>query len=86
MAEPKIAGTHSIKLDLQPGTYYWCTCGESAGQPWCDGSHGDTDFIPLELTIEEPRRCSLCTCKRTLDPPFCDHAHRELPGYVPKDK
>jgi len=84
MSEPKIAGTRSIKLELEPGAYWWCACGRSQSQPWCDGSHKGTEFKPLKYEVAETQRCSLCACKRTQHPPLCDHAHRLLPGYVPK--
>ncbi|RMG48950.1 MAG: CDGSH iron-sulfur domain-containing protein [Acidobacteria bacterium] len=79
MPEPRIAGRRPAVLELQPGTYHWCTCGKSAGQPFCDGSHAGTEFRPLRFTIEEPRRVALCQCKRTHDAPFCDGAHSTIP-------
>ncbi len=84
MSEPKIAGDRSIKLELEPGTYWWCACGQAQKQPWCDGSHKGTDFNPLKYEVTEAKRVSLCACKHTKNPPLCDHAHRELPGYTPK--
>ena len=37
--EAKIASGGPIKVELEPGTdYYWCSCGLSKNQPWCDGS------------------------------------------------
>lgn len=79
MPEPRIAARRPAVLELQPGTYHWCTCGKSAGQPFCDGSHAGTEFRPLRFTIEEPRRVALCQCKRTHDAPFCDGAHSTIP-------
>lgn len=86
MEKPKIAGYRSIKLDMEPGDYYWCACGRSANQPFCDGSHKVTSFTPLEITIREKGRYKWCACKQTKTPPFCDDSHRELEGYVPKEK
>jgi CDGSH-type Zn-finger protein len=78
MAEPKIADTKPAVLELEPGTYFWCTCGGSATQPFCDGSHRGSEFRPRQLVIEEAKRVALCQCKRTGDQPFCDGTHKNL--------
>jgi CDGSH iron-sulfur domain-containing protein 3 len=78
MAEPKIAGKHSIKILLEAGEYWWCACGESQSQPLCDGSHQGTPFTPLKFVIDEPKTVSLCACKRTATSPYCDGTHRSL--------
>jgi CDGSH-type Zn-finger protein len=78
MPDPTIAGKEPAILDLEAGTYYWCSCGDSKNQPFCDGSHQGTAFTPVELTIEKARKVALCLCKRTAKPPFCDGAHRKL--------
>jgi CDGSH-type Zn-finger protein len=77
-----IAGLRSIKLETESGTWFWCACGRSANQPFCDGSHRGTGFQPLVVKIDEKQMVKWCTCKQTKTPPFCDHTHRELPGYV----
>jgi CDGSH-type Zn-finger protein len=61
-----------------PGTYYWCACGRSAKQPFCDGSHKGTDITPHEFTLDRPQTVILCGCKHTADKPFCDGAHAAL--------
>ena len=78
MADPKIADTRPSVLELEAGTYYYCTCGESQNQPFCDGSHSGTEFSPQEFNVEDKKRCALCQCKRTGNAPFCDGAHAKL--------
>ena len=78
MSDPVIADRLPAVLELEAGTYYWCSCGRSSKQPFCDGSHSGTDFAPLELELEEPKRFALCKCKHTAKPPYCDGTHAGL--------
>ena len=78
MAEPKIADNKPQVLELEPGEYYYCTCGESSNQPFCDGSHAGTGFGPQAFKVEEKKRYALCCCKRTGNGPFCDGTHSGL--------
>ncbi len=78
MTEPTIVDKRPAVLELQPGTYYWCRCGRSKTQPWCDGSHTGTGFSPIEMTITETQRVALCLCKHTGQSPRCDGSHKNL--------
>ena len=78
MSEPTIAQKAPYTEELQPGTYWWCACGRSANQPFCDGSHKDTDFTPVKLEISEPTKVWLCGCKHSATKPLCDGTHKKL--------
>ena len=78
MANPRITERTPAVLELEPGTYGWCRCGESKKQPYCDGSHAGTDFMPEKLVLEEKRRVALCRCKHTGNSPHCDGSHSKL--------
>jgi CDGSH-type Zn-finger protein len=79
MEEPVIAQKAPIAVDVKKGeTYYWCSCGRSAKQPFCDGSHKGTTFTPLAFTADKDETVHLCACKHTKNPPFCDGTHQSL--------
>ena len=78
MSEAIIATKEPAALTLEPGTYYWCSCGRSNSQPFCDGSHKGTGFEPVTFEITRSKREALCQCKRTGTPPFCDGSHNDL--------
>ena len=79
MAEPEMPATRPAVLDLEPGeSYWWCACGRSKTQPFCDGSHAGTEFEPIEFTVERSKRYAVCQCKRTGDSPWCDGTHGSL--------
>lgn len=66
-------------IEVEAGkTYYWCACGLSKNQPFCDGSHKVTDFTPKSFTPEKSGKVYLCMCKQTGNPPFCDGTHNKL--------
>jgi len=67
-----------VRLELEPGTYWWCSCGLSQNQPFCDGSHKGTSFSPLKLELSEAKKISFCQCKVTKKPPYCDGSHAEI--------
>ena len=58
--------------------YFWCACGKSANQPFCDGSHKNTNFSPVKLESSKSEKVFFCGCKNTNNPPFCDGSHLKL--------
>ena len=73
MPDPVVAEPGPCSVVLKVGrTYFWCACGRSQRQPFCDGSHAGTGFIPLRFTPRDDHKAVLCGCKRTATGPFCD--------------
>ena len=76
---PHIAAKAPAKVTLEEGKDYWfCTCGLSANQPFCDGSHKGSGFAPQKFTAEKSGDAWLCQCKHTENAPFCDGSHKGL--------
>ena len=76
---PHIADNKPINKNLVQGEeYYFCTCGRSADQPFCDGSHKSTDFKPMPFKPEEDGEAWLCACKHTGNAPYCDGTHKRF--------
>ncbi len=79
MPKPVIAERLPAVLELEAGTYWWCVCGLSKSQPFCDGSHKQEGaFSPLKLELAESKRVALCQCKHTGNQPYCDGSHSRL--------
>ena len=79
MADPVVVQKAPIPVDVEEGkSYFWCACGRSEKQPFCDGSHQGTDFAPIKWTAEETKRVFFCACKQTAGQPLCDGAHNKL--------
>jgi CDGSH-type Zn-finger protein len=68
---------YAVEVELGK-TYYWCACGRSADQPFCDGSHAATELTPLAFTADKTGTVYLCGCKRSAGAPFCDGTHKVI--------
>ncbi|WP_334195106.1 CDGSH iron-sulfur domain-containing protein [Pararhodobacter sp.] len=76
---PIIAQKAPYPVELEAGkTYFWCACGRSQNQPFCDGSHKATGLSPVRFTAEADRKAFLCGCKQSARSPFCDGSHKSL--------
>ncbi len=78
MEEPKIAQSSPFIKEEEPGTKYWCACGRSKNQPYCDGSHKVTSFTPIKVEITEAKTVAWCGCKHSGNKPFCDGTHKQF--------
>jgi CDGSH-type Zn-finger protein len=79
MSEPEIGGRAPIPVEVEAGkSYWWCACGRSKTQPFCDGSHKVTSFTPIEFKAEKSEKVFFCTCKRSGRKPTCDGSHKKL--------
>lgn len=78
-AAPIIAATTPFKVEVEEGkSYFWCACGKSANQPFCDGSHKDTGLSPTKWTADASRTVFFCGCKQSAKAPMCDGSHKAL--------
>lgn len=79
MSKGKIVHAGNYAVEVEEGkTYYWCQCGESSNQPFCDGSHSKTNFNNVAFTAEKTGKVYLCGCKQTSNRPFCDGSHMNI--------
>ena len=75
----EVAAKVPAKVDVEAGkTYFWCACGKSANQPFCDGSHRGSEFAPMKWTAEENATKFFCQCKQSANAPFCDGSHKAV--------
>ena len=79
MSDPVIAQKSPYEVDVEEGkSYWWCACGRSKTQPFCDGSHKGTGFSPVEYTAKRSKAVYFCGCKQTDGQPLCDGKHNSL--------
>lgn len=79
MANPTIAQKSPIAVDVEAGkSYYWCSCGKSASQPFCDGTHQGSEFSPVEFKAKKTETVYFCACKHTQAGVTCDGSHTKL--------
>jgi CDGSH-type Zn-finger protein len=79
VSEPEIGGREPIAIEIEVGKiYWWCACGLSRHQPFCDGSHRNTAFTPVEYRPEKSGKVFFCSCKRSAKKPLCDGSHKQL--------
>ena len=81
MSEPQIGGRRPLPINVVAGeSYWWCACGRSKSQPFCDGSHKGTEFRPQEWKATANEEVWFCACKRSQHQPLCDGSHKALPA------
>ncbi|MBM3491052.1 MAG: CDGSH iron-sulfur domain-containing protein [Alphaproteobacteria bacterium] len=79
MTEPVIAAKAPIAVDVEAGkSYWWCACGKSQKQPFCDGSHKGGSFSPVQYKAEKSAKLWFCACKNSKKQPLCDGTHKSL--------
>ena len=78
MDKPNVPQKAPFVVNLEPGTYAWCSCGHSKNQPYCDGSHKPTSFKPIIETITEAKTVAWCGCKQSGKGAYCDGTHKSL--------
>jgi len=79
MSQPVIAAILPAKVALEKDRkYYFCVCGKSAKQPFCDGSHQGSEFAPLVFECDESKDYYLCQCKQSANKPYCDGSHKKF--------
>jgi CDGSH-type Zn-finger protein len=76
MNDPVRAADAPFGIEVEAGkAYFWCACGKSASQPFCDGSHSGSEFTPVKYDAQESKKVYFCGCKASAKQPLCDGSH-----------
>lgn len=79
MSDPECPQKAPYAVEVEEGkSYFWCSCGKSQKQPFCDGSHKDTEFTPVKYEADSAGRVFFCGCKKSSNSPMCDGSHKNL--------
>ena len=79
MTDPVVAQKAPMPVEVEAGkTYFWCACGKSTKQPFCDGAHKGSGIAPVKFTAEADKKLFFCGCKASAKAPFCDGTHKDL--------
>ena len=79
MPKPEIAAKAPFPVNVEKGKdYYWCSCGKSKSQPFCDGSHKGSEFAPVKYTADDSKAVYFCGCKHSANGALCDGSHKSL--------
>lgn len=78
MTKPVCSQKSPYAIELEAGEHYWCACGRTKQQPFCDGSHDGTGMGPVKFTLAQKETRYLCGCRATHGAPFCDGSHDKL--------
>ena len=79
MNDPIRAADSPFGVEVEAGkAYFWCACGKSASQPFCDGSHSGSEFTPIKYEAQESKKVFFCGCKASGNKPLCDGSHKNM--------
>lgn len=76
--KPVVAQKAPYAIEVEPGTYAWCSCGRSETQPYCDGKHTGSVFKPVIENITEKKTVYWCGCKNSKNGSYCDGSHKNI--------